>query len=187
MKISPDTHPKDMLILVDKNDKPIGTKDKLTVHKEGLLHRAVSVILITSDHKVLLQRRAMTKYHSPGKWANTCCTHPMWNEDNIEACKRRLKEELGIESNQWFYWKTIHYVENVGNGMIENEIDHVYLTFSDEHPSPNPREVMQYTYIPIEELKDWIKNNKSICTFWSTLVLKDLNLHLLNSITDRIC
>ena len=93
--------------------------EKLDVHKRGLRHKAVSVFLISND-SVLLQKRASTKYHTPGLWANTCCTHPSWLEDPIDCAHRRLKEELGVDVSELVYKNKIDYKADVGNGLIEN-------------------------------------------------------------------
>jgi isopentenyl-diphosphate delta-isomerase len=172
----------ELLIVVDDFDRPIKKMDKTLVHKTGVLHRAVSVILVNSNNEVLVQQRAITKYHSPGKWANTCCTHPYWGESNENACKRRLIEEMGIECDKWYYWRKLKYFEDVGNGMVENEIDHLYFAFTDNLPNINKYEVMNYKYIPINELQNEIENNKNNYTYWSTLVLKEVNLQLINKI-----
>tara|TARA_Y100000589_G_scaffold317298_1_gene343091 strand:- start:22964 stop:23524 length:561 start_codon:yes stop_codon:yes gene_type:complete len=172
----------ELLIVVDEFDRPIGKMDKTLVHQNGLLHRAVSVIVVNSKNEVLLQQRAMSKYHSPGKWANTCCTHPYWEETNEEACKRRLKEEMGMECDKWYYWRKMQYFEDVGNGMVENEIDHLFFAFTDNLPNINKEEVMDYKYIPIEDLQKEIENKKNNFTYWATLVLKEVNLPLVKKI-----
>ena len=100
--------------------------EKLEVHKRGLRHKAVSVFLI-SDNNVLIQKRASMKYHTPGLWANTCCTHPLWSEDPKECAHRRLKEELGIEVPELVYKNKIDYKADVGNGLIENENVDVFV------------------------------------------------------------
>ena len=100
--------------------------EKLEVHKRGLRHKAVSVFLI-SDNNVLIQKRASMKYHTPGLWANTCCTHPLWSEDPKECAHRRLKEELGIEVPELVYKNKIDYRADVGNGLIENENVDVFV------------------------------------------------------------
>ncbi len=100
--------------------------EKLEVHKKGLRHKAVSVFLI-SDYNVLIQKRASMKYHTPGLWANTCCTHPLWSEDPKECAHRRLKEELGIEVPELVYKNKIDYKADVGNGLIENENVDVFV------------------------------------------------------------
>jgi isopentenyl-diphosphate delta-isomerase len=89
----------DRVILVDEKDEPIGEMDKLEVHQKGLLHRAFSIFIFNDMNQLLLQRRAKEKYHSANLWTNTCCSHPQPSEFSLEAAKRRLKEEMGIETN----------------------------------------------------------------------------------------
>ena len=85
------------IILVDENDKEIGFMEKLEVHKKGLLHRAFSILIFNSQHELLLQKRALGKYHCPGLWSNSCCSHPRFNEKIEDAVHRRLVEELGFD------------------------------------------------------------------------------------------
>ena len=84
------------VILVDAHDTHIGTMEKLEAHEKGLLHRAFSILLVNERGEMLLQQRALGKYHSPGLWTNACCSHPRPNETNLEAANRRLQEELGM-------------------------------------------------------------------------------------------
>ena len=94
-----------MVILVDENDNELGLMEKLKAHKKGVLHRAFSVFLLNNSNQLLLQKRALSKYHSPGLWTNTCCSHPYPNEDSKDAAERRLKEEMNIESSLNFAFK----------------------------------------------------------------------------------
>jgi len=86
----------DKVILVDNNDNQIGLMPKLEAHEKGVLHRAFSVFIFNNHGELMLQRRALTKYHSPGLWTNTCCSHQRNGESNIGAGKRRLQEEIHV-------------------------------------------------------------------------------------------
>jgi len=91
--------------LVDTQDNPNGSMEKLEAHEKGLLHRALSVLIINTNKEILLQRRALGKYHSPGLWTNTCCSHPYPGENPTEAANRRLKEEMGMVADLEFAFK----------------------------------------------------------------------------------
>src|SRR5699024_7071404 len=90
---------KEKVILVDENDQPIGLMEKIEAHQKALLHRAFSVFVFNDRNEVMMQRRALEKYHSPGLWTNTCCSHPRENEPIIAAGKRRLQEEMGFQTD----------------------------------------------------------------------------------------
>ncbi|WP_255431174.1 isopentenyl-diphosphate Delta-isomerase [Pedobacter sp. N36a] len=153
------------VILVDKNDNPIGTMPKLEAHLEGELHRAFSVFIFNSAGALLLQQRALDKYHSAGKWTNTCCSHPRPGELTADAAKRRLKEEMGMECELRPIF-SFSYRAEVENGLVENEYDHVYFGSSDTLPIPNPLEVADFKYISMEALELDLQNNKGNYTEW---------------------
>ena len=91
---------KNTVVLVDPLDNEIGLKEKNQAHIDGDLHRAVSVFILNKNKELLIQKRALSKYHSPGLWSNSCCTHPYHNETNKDAITRRVKEELGLNSSE---------------------------------------------------------------------------------------
>ena len=150
--------------------------EKLDVHKRGLRHKAVSVFLI-SDNSVLLQKRALMKYHTPGLWANTCCTHPSWLEDSIDCAHRRLKEELGIEISELVYKDKIDYKADVGNGLIENETVDVFVgsieTKNKLQMVLNHDEVSEVKWITFETLKEEILLVPSKFTPWLRIYMQD--------------
>ena len=123
----------EMLILVDENDNQIGTMGKMEVHRKGLLHRAFSVFIINEKNELLLQQRAFSKYHSPGLWTNTCCSHQHEGETSIQAAKRRLNQEMGINTSLEFLFSFIYKAE-FENGLIEHEFDHVIFGRSNQDP-----------------------------------------------------
>ena len=150
--------------------------EKLDVHKRGLRHKAVSVFLI-SDNNILLQRRASIKYHTPGLWANTCCTHPSWSEDPEECAHRRLKEELGIELSELVYKNKIDYKADVGNGLIENESVDVFVGEIEEKEKLKTRlnhnEVAEVRWIRHETLKEEISLSPMKFTPWLRIYIQD--------------
>ncbi|MCC2666866.1 MAG: idi [Gammaproteobacteria bacterium] len=164
------------IILVDENDNPIGTAEKLQAHREGLRHRAFSIFVFSGDH-LLLQQRAKEKYHSPELWTNTCCSHPREGETVIEAGQRRLKEEMGLNiSLQTIGW--FHYIAHFSNGLTENEVDHILIgtTFHREI-IPNPLEVLAYRWITLPELEKELADNPERFTPWLKQALKIVKSH----------
>lgn len=129
--------------MVNEADQPIASAVKLDAHIEGLLHRAFSVLVFNGQGETLLQKRAATKYHSAGLWANSCCGHPRPGESAELAACRRLKEELGIECDL-SYGFTFRYRAQVPPDLIENEIDHVFFARFDGLPQANQQEVGEW-------------------------------------------
>lgn len=146
---------KDKLILVDIFDRPVGELDKLSVHRDGLLHRAFSVFLVdVPGRRLLLQKRAAGKYHSSGLWANTCCSHPRPEEEVLSAARRRLHEETGIrcELTELF---TFIYRNVFDNGLSEYELDHVLVGNYDGESKdwlPDPDEIEELSWVGMEHL-----------------------------------
>jgi isopentenyl-diphosphate delta-isomerase len=158
--------------LVDSSDQPTGAMEKLEAHKKGLLHRAISVLIFNSKGEMLLQRRALHKYHSPGLWTNTCCSHPYPNEDSKEAAERRLKEEMNIETSLNFVFK-FTYNASFSNGLIENELDHVFIGYSDETPHLNTDEAVAFKWIDLIALRESIQNSPELYTVWFKIIIND--------------
>lgn len=146
------TNSEEHVILVDAEDNALGLMNKMEAHEKGALHRAFSIFIFNSDGRWLLQRRALDKYHSPGLWSNTCCSHPRQDESVIEAGIRRLNEEMGmycqIEPQFHFTYRC-----NLPNGLIEHELDHVLVGYSDKAPHLNSKEVCDYKHITTEQLE----------------------------------
>lgn len=166
--------------LVDNQDNPTGVMEKLLAHEKGELHRALSVIIVNSKNEILLQRRALGKYHSPGLWTNTCCSHPYPGEDSLDAAKRRLKEEMGMTADLKFVFKFL-YKCNFENGLIEHELDHVFIGQTDDTPHINTDEAMAFSWMSIEDLEAHMEKNPDDYTFWFKLIIqnyrKSLNPH----------
>lgn len=153
------------VVLVDKNGSPIGAMEKLEAHKKGLLHLAFSVFIFNAKGQLLLQQRALTKYHSAGLWTNTCCSHPRPGENILKAAKRRLVEEMGITSEltlNGFFTYCTHFE----NGLTEHEYDYVYTGVSDAKPILNKEEVGNYKWQSMESIRQEIKDSPKKFTSW---------------------
>ena len=163
---------KEHVILVDKQDNPIGLMEKIEAHEKALLHRAFSVFVFNEKNELMLQQRAAEKYHSPLLWTNTCCSHQRDGESNIEAGKRRLQEEMGFSCELEELFSFI-YKAPFDNGLTEHELDHVMIgRFSDE-PIINPEEVASYKWMPLEEVKSDIENHPEKYTAWFKIIFKE--------------
>lgn len=140
------------MVVVDADDRPIGTVGKLRAHLEGTLHRALSVFVFhPNTGMLLLQKRAADKYHSGGLWSNSCCSHPRPGEALADAAHRRLREELGFDCELEFAL-TVGYRLPVGPSLVENEITHVFTGEADVEPAPDPTEVADVRWIGVPEV-----------------------------------
>lgn len=148
--------------------------EKLAAHQRGLRHLAVSVFVVR-DGMILIQQRALGKYHTPGLWANTCCTHPAWGEQALACATRRLSEELGITGLDLRHRGQVEYRADVGNGLIEHELVDVFLAeaSADLALSPNPAEVMATRWITPAALRDEIAKAPALFTPWLRIYLAE--------------
>ena len=148
--------------------------EKLEAHVKGLRHKAISVFVMRGD-AVLIQQRALGKYHTPGLWANTCCTHPDWQEDAAHCATRRLAEELGITGLTLAYRDRIEYRAPVGGGLIEHEVVDVFVGEAPEdlRMSPNPDEVMATRWVPLRDLIAEVDRAPEVFTPWLRIYLAD--------------
>ena len=148
--------------------------EKLEVHERGLRHQAVSVFVIRQD-ALLIQRRALSKYHTPGLWANTCCTHPNWGETALDCANRRLDEELGIQGLTCTFRDRIEYRADVGGGLIEHELVDVFLAEApdDLTVAPNPNEVMDTAWISLPDLHERLRTSPGDFTPWLRIYLEE--------------
>jgi len=160
----------ELVILVNEKDEPLGTMDKLEVHQKGLLHRAFSTFIFNDSGQLLLQRRAMEKYHSANLWTNTCCGHPRPEEHTIDAAKRRLKEEMGIETNLEKKFDFI-YKAQLDNNLIEHELDHVFIGQYNDPPILNLNEASEYNWVSIGKLKYEIKQYSQKYSEWLKIAI----------------
>ena len=159
------------VILVDENDSQIGEEEKLKAHQEGKLHRAFSIFIFNGKNQLLLQRRALTKYHSKGLWTNTCCSHPRIGESVQKAAERRLEEEMGFTCKMEEVHEFI-YREPVGEGLTEHEYDHVFAGKLEGKPRPNSEEVMEIKWLNKNELLTDIKKNPEKYTEWFKIIVR---------------
>lgn len=160
----------DHVVLVNEQDDQIGLMQKLEVHQKGILHRAFSVFIFNSNHELLLQQRALGKYHSEGLWSNTCCSHPLPGEKTADAAVRRLNEEMGIVAPLNFLYSFIYNAE-LDNGLTEHELDHVFWGMSDDLPVINKAEVGNYKYISLPELQKDMLEYPDNYTEWLKICL----------------
>lgn len=171
------------IILVDENDHPIGTAEKMRAHRDNLRHRAFSIFIFRRepDLELLLQQRAANKYHSPLLWTNTCCSHPHPGEDIIEAGLRRLQEEMHL-TTELKSLGSFHYIAHFNNGLVENEIDHVLIGFIDNQPiQPNPAEVAAHRWVTVADLKKEMREHPEQFTPWLVEALRKVERHILPS------
>ena len=115
----------EQVILVDQNDAPLGTMEKMEAHQKGCLHRAISILLFDQNQRMLLQQRASSKYHWPNIWSNAVCSHPRQNETYEAAARRRLPEELGIKADLEWQFSFIYKATDEATALHEHELDHV--------------------------------------------------------------
>lgn len=162
------------LILVDGRNRATGRAEKWTVHREGLLHRAFSIFLVDDRGRLLLQRRSRAKYHSAGLWANSCCGHPRPGERTHAAARRRLREELGATATLRLGFRA-RYRTELANGLIENEIVHVFFGRAPERAAaiaPNPDEVAEIGWMTLAELERDVVRRPRRYAYWLRYYLR---------------
>lgn len=157
------------VILVNEKDEPIGLMPKMEAHEKGLLHRAFSVFVFNDKNELMLQQRALSKYHSPGLWTNTCCSHQREGESNIGAGKRRLQEEMGFTTDLKDTMAFI-YKAPFDNGLTEHEFDHILVGKFNDVPNLNPREVSAWKWMTLEEVQKDMRNHPERYTEWFKII-----------------
>lgn len=167
----------EQVVLISENDEVLGLMEKMQAHENGILHRAFSVFLFNDKGEMLLQKRAAEKYHSPNQWTNACCSHPRSGETYLEAANRRLKEELGIETELTPKFHFI-YKADVGGNLWEHELDHVFIGNYQQDFNLNKEEVAEVRYISMEDLDREIKENPENFTEWFKIILEEYKHHL---------
>ena len=163
---------KEIIICVDKNDNEVGHIEKMDAHIKGLLHRALSIFIFNEKNEPLLQKRYSGKYHSPGLWTNTCCTHPNKDESTDDAAIRRLQEEMGFSCDLKEVFSFMYYIK-FDNDLIEHEFDHVYFGRYSNEISINPLEVEDYKWISLDNIKVDLKTNPDNYTFWFKYIIEN--------------
>ena len=171
---------KELLILVDKNNRQVGSMEKLLVHRQGLLHRAFSIFIFNTKGELLLQQRADDKYHSAGLWTNTCCSHPLFGENINGAIKRRLYEEMGMNCKTQYAFNFI-YKAVFENGLTEHEYDNVYVGISDDLPIPKSSEVKNWKYLSLQKIEIEIDRHPDQYTEWMKICFPQIKMYITNS------
>ena len=166
----------EFVVLVNEQDQQLGIMEKMAAHIVPRLHRAFSVFLFNSKGELLLQQRALSKYHSPGLWTNTCCSHPRDGESVEKAAERRLQEEMGLncEMHEVF---TFIYKAPVGLGLIEHEFDHVWFGESDATPNINAEEVASWKYMSLDAIQEDMKAHPECYTEWFKISFEQIMKH----------
>jgi len=171
---------KENVILVDKDDKPVGLMEKMEAHEKAMMHRAFSVFIFNDEGKLMLQQRALHKYHSPGLWTNTVCSHPRDGESTQEAAHRRIVEEMGFDCDFEEAFSFVYKAE-VGQGLTEHEFDHVFIGVSNLQPKINPDEVGAWKYIDLQWLEADVVNNPQDYTEWFKIALARVLQHFVKN------
>lgn len=166
----------EFVVLVNEQDQQLGIMEKMAAHIVPRLHRAFSVFLFNSKGELLLQQRALSKYHSPGLWTNTCCSHPRDGESVEKAAERRLQEEMGLncEMHEVF---TFIYKAPVGLGLVEHEYDHVFFGICDQSPVINTDEVASWKYMSLDDIAADMKTHPEIYTEWFKISFDQIVRH----------
>ncbi|NAW51760.1 isopentenyl-diphosphate Delta-isomerase [Elizabethkingia argentiflava] len=160
------------VVLINPHDEVLGLMGKMQAHQNGLLHRAFSVFIFNADGKMLLQQRSTTKYHSPGKWTNACCSHPRENESYEQAALRRMEEELGIHCDLEEKFHFI-YKAAVGEDLWEHELDYVFVGKYEGEYHLNPTEVESIRFLSLEELEKEISQTPEHFTEWFKIIWRE--------------
>ena len=168
---------KEKVIWVDANDQQIGLMEKIEAHEKALLHRAFSVFVFNDAGETMVQQRAAHKYHSPGLWTNTCCSHQREGESNIEAGKRRLQEEMGFTTDLEEVLSFIYHAP-FDNGLTEQEYDHILVGKYNEEPKINPDEVASWKWMSLKDIKKDMQVNPDEYTAWFKIIFEKFYLHI---------
>ena len=163
-----------LVILVDKQGEITGYEEKLKAHQKGMLHLAFSVFIMNSSGEMLIQQRANGKYHFAGMWSNTCCSHPFPGENVVEAAHRRLKEEMGFDTQLTPAFSFIYQVTDTKSGLTEHELDHVFTGIYDGEVKPDTQEIQDYRWITPVSLYKQIVAHPSSFTEWFKIGLNRL-------------
>src|SRR5699024_12371717 len=162
---------KEKVVLVDENDQQIGLMEKIEAHEKGLLHRAFSVFVFNDNGETMLHQRAAHKYHSPGLWTNTCCSHQREGESNIDAGKRRLQEEMGFSTELEDVLSFIYHAP-FDHGLPEHEYEHIMVAKFNDEPKVNPEEVAAWKWLYLKDIKKAIAENPADDTAWFRIIFE---------------
>jgi isopentenyl-diphosphate delta-isomerase len=151
--------------------------EKIEAHEKALLHRAFSVFVVNDNNEIMLQQRALSKYHSPGLWTNTCCSHQRDGESNIQAGMRRLQEEMGFSTSLEELFNFI-YIAPFDNGLTEHELDHVMIGSYNDDPQVNPDEVAAFKWMTADAIKQDMEQQPEIYTAWFKIIFDKYYKHI---------
>jgi isopentenyl-diphosphate delta-isomerase len=167
----------EQVILVNEKDEKIGLMPKQEAHEKAVLHRAFSVFIFNDENELMLQQRALKKYHSPGLWTNTCCSHQRDGESNVEAGKRRLQEEMGFTTKLKETTSFI-YKAPFDNGLTEHEFDHILVGIYNDAPVINKDEVASWKWMHMDAIKEDINKHPEQYTAWFKIIFNKFQEHL---------
>ncbi|WP_335966232.1 isopentenyl-diphosphate Delta-isomerase [Galbibacter sp. PAP.153] len=168
---------KEKVILVDENNQQIGLMEKIEAHEKAMLHRAFSVFIFNDEGQTMLQQRAGHKYHSPGLWTNTCCSHQREGETNVDAGKRRLQEEMGFTAELEEVLSFIYHAP-FENGLTEHEFDHILVGKYNGEPNINPDEVASWKWMSLKDIQKDMKVNPGDYTAWFKIIFEKFYSHI---------
>ena len=151
--------------------------EKIEAHEKALLHRAFSVFVVNDQNEIMLQQRAHGKYHSPGLWTNTCCSHQREGETNIQAGKRRLMEEMGFQTELRELFNFI-YIAPFDNGLTEHELDHVMVGRFNDKPNLNPDEAADWKWMTAIDIKSDMEKQPELYTEWFKIIFDEYYNHI---------
>ncbi|MEO7767739.1 MAG: isopentenyl-diphosphate Delta-isomerase, partial [Ferruginibacter sp.] len=157
--------------------QPVGSMEKMEVHQKALLHRAFSIFIFNDKGELLLQKRASNKYHSGGLWTNTCCSHPTPGSDTLQDAAKRLQEEMGFSTGLEKAFNFI-YKAPFENGLTEYEFDHVLIGSYNGKISPNPDEVDDFCFKPLDDIKNSLQSHADKYTAWFRIALPKVEAYL---------
>lgn len=173
------------VVLVNERDEPTGTCEKMHAHRNALLHRAFSVFILNEKGEMLLQQRALNKYHSGGLWTNACCSHPRPGEDIRTAAERRVREELGLTVQPEKLFDFV-YIAEVGNGLWEHELDHVFIATAAGPIKADELEIMDTRFSTIAAIEREIAGHEERFTVWFKIAFPKVAARLKTDL-PRMC
>jgi isopentenyl-diphosphate delta-isomerase len=163
------------VVLVNAQGQVTGYEEKLKAHQQGLLHQAFSVCIVNTSGEMLLQQRAFSKYHFAGLWSNTCCSHPFPGEDLRQGAHRRLKEEMGFDTELTSVFSFIYKAKDEKSGLTEHELDYVFTGTYDGKVIPDSLEIESYQWVPMDVLSQWMESSPGMFTEWFKLIVARLH------------
>lgn len=158
------------VILVNQKDRKVGEEEKMNAHREGKLHRAFSVLVFNSKGEIILQKRALSKYHCGGLWTNTCCSHPFPGEKTKSAARRRLQEEMGFDTPLSKVFSFVY--KSIVGDLVEYEFDHVFIGVYDGEVRLNRAEAEEISFMKMKDLKKDISDNPEKYTPWFRIIIE---------------